>query len=120
MTPAERIIYILYFRCVLCSVCEREREIACSSPILILYVFFSSFHVQKSLILSCFSILHGTPAFQRVLLFSPPSSSAKCWPSLGEGLPIRGWLLSAGGHMSPIQVSLCCRRGLKSKPQHVL
>lgn len=81
---------------------------------------FSPFLYQKPLILSCFSILHGTPAFQRLLLLSPPPSQAECWPSLGEGLPIRGWLLSAGGRMSPIQVSLGYRRGLKSKPQRVL
>ncbi|KAM8916927.1 putative E3 ubiquitin-protein ligase RNF144A-A isoform 4-T5 [Spinachia spinachia] len=33
-------------------------------------------------------------------------TQAECWPSLGEGLPIRGWLLSAGGCMSPIQVGV--------------
>ncbi|KAJ4938793.1 hypothetical protein JOQ06_028259, partial [Pogonophryne albipinna] len=35
---------------------------------------------------------------------------AECWPSLGEGLPIRGWLLSAGGRMSPIQPPLSARQ----------
>lgn len=35
------------------------------------FCIFLPFLYQKPLILSCFSILHGTPAFQRVLLFSP-------------------------------------------------
>lgn len=33
--------------------------------------FFFFFLYQKPLILSCFSILHGTPAFQRVLPLAP-------------------------------------------------
>ncbi|KAM8916926.1 putative E3 ubiquitin-protein ligase RNF144A-A isoform 3-T4 [Spinachia spinachia] len=37
-------------------------------------------------------------------------TQAECWPSLGEGLPIRGWLLSAGGCMSPIQRGRACSR----------
>lgn len=88
---------------------------------LVLTFFPPLFLYLKPLILSCFSILHGTPAFQRVLPFrSPPPFQAERRPSLGEGLPFRGWLLSAGGRVSPIQVSLGYRRGLKSKPHCVL
>lgn len=114
------------FRYVLCSQCICDLVCICATggggggvdlPFSLIskswfYIFFLPFLYQKPLILSCFSILHGTPAFQRVLLLSPPPSRAECWPSLGEGLPIRGWLLSAGGRMSPIQVSLGYRRGL--------
>lgn len=83
------------------------------------------FLYPKPLIPSCFSILHGTPAFQRVLppplplllLLLPRRSAGQVWE---RDCPSEVGCYQQGGCVSPIQVSLGYRRGLKSEPQRIL